>query len=114
MEVQQLCEAQVDQQQLQEIQDKIGVPHSEETLASLVRVCIHGGNKDLAQHLEGVTMRTNIVMELIQVLRASGYPGYEKEGINSSKNVEERMGRRYVDKYAHHGMPVSFLMLCCK
>ena len=48
---------------------------TEETLASLVRVCVRGGNKDLAHHLDGVTMRPSVVLELIKILRSSGYPG---------------------------------------
>ena len=55
----------------QEIAENQGLPHSEVTLASLVRVCIRGGNKDLAQHLEGVTMRVQVVSHLIEVLRKS-------------------------------------------
>ena len=76
-----------------------GLPHSEETLASLVRVCIRGGNKDLAQHLDGVTMRVEVVAQLINILRESGYPGYEADGANSRKNVEQRMDERYRSKY---------------
>ena len=36
--------------QLQKLQEELGVPHSEETLALLVNVHLVGGNKDLAQH----------------------------------------------------------------
>ena len=79
--------------------ERYGLPHSEDTLASLVRVCIRGGNKDLAQHLEGVTMRVEVVSRLIEVLRKSGYAGYEDEGINSRVQVAARMKERYEDKY---------------
>ena len=57
---------------------ELGVPHSEETLALLVNVSIVGGNKDLAEHLGGLTMRVDVLQELIEILRQSGYPGYEK------------------------------------
>ena len=77
----------------------VPLPHDEETLASLVRVCIRGGNKDLANHLEGVKMRAETVVNLIRFLRESGYAGYEKGGINSEKNVHERMRNLYGRKY---------------
>ena len=79
-----------------------GLPHGEETLASLVRVCIRGGSKDLSQPLEGITMRPFVVLQLIRLLRSSGYPGYASNGIKSDSNIERRMGERYTDKYEGH------------
>ena len=77
----------------------IMLPRSETTLASLVRVCIRGGTKDLAAHLDGVTMRPHVVLQLIKILRSSGYPGYEDTGVNAQSEVEQRMKDQYVDKY---------------
>ena len=75
------------------------LPRTEETLASLVRVCIRGGNKDLAEHLDGVTMRPFAVLQLIKLLRSSGYPGYEDKGVNAERDVNRRMKEQYQDKY---------------
>ena len=75
------------------------VPHDEETLATLLNVHIVGGTTDLAQHLEGATLRPAIVEKLIEVLRSSGYPGYEEHGLNSAKNVRERTERLYERRY---------------
>ena len=65
------------------------LPRTEETLASLVRVCIRGGNKDLAQNLDGVTMRPFVVLQLIRLLYSSGYPGYEDKGVNAERDVNK-------------------------
>ena len=50
-----------------------------------------GGAKDLAQHLSGLTMRLAVVSRLIDILRSSGYPGYEFDGVNSITKVKERL-----------------------
>ena len=63
------------------------MPHSEETLAQLVYIHIRGGSKDLADHLNGLTMRVAVIDKLIRILRESGYPGYGEGGINSSAKV---------------------------
>ena len=62
------------------LQQELGLPHSEDTLAMLVNVHIRGGSKDLTMHLKGLTMRVAVVQELIAILRRSGYPGYEVQG----------------------------------
>ena len=67
-----------DREALKHLEAELGVPHSEETLALLVNVSIVGGNKDLAEHLSGLTMRVDVLQELVEILRHSGYPGYEK------------------------------------
>ena len=67
-----------DREALNKLESELGVPHSEETLALLVNVSIVGGNKDLAEHLGGLTMRVDVLQELVEILRQSGYPGYEK------------------------------------
>ena len=79
----------------------MGLPHSEETLALLVHVHIVGGNKDLAVHLRGLTLRVRVVQELIEILRSSGYPGYESSGVNSPDRVASRLNSRYTEKYGH-------------
>ena len=66
------------------------MPHSEDTLALLVNVFIVGGSKDFATHLSGLTMRVRVVQELVEILRASGYPGYEVDGVNSRTSVAQR------------------------
>ena len=73
------------------MQNDLGVPHSEETLALLVNVHIIGGNKDLALHLKGLTMRVPVLQRLIDILRASGYPGYDDRGVNSPAQVARRL-----------------------
>ena len=79
------------------------LPRSPETLASLVRVCIRGGTKDLAQHLDGVTMRPFVVLQLIKLLRLSGYAGYEAKGLNSDEQVRERMKQLYPGRDLNEG-----------
>ena len=58
-----------------------------------------GGNKDLALHLKGLTMRVNVLQELIEILRKIGYPGYEQDGVNSPGRVAQRLEERYTQKY---------------
>ena len=70
--------------ELKKLQSELGHPPSDDSLALLVNVHILGGNKDLALHLKGLTMRVKVLQDLIAILRCSGYPGYEKDGINSS------------------------------
>ena len=82
-------------QKLEQLREELGVPHTEETLALLVNVHIVGGNKDLAQHLSGLTMRVRVVQKLIDILRDSGYPGYDPKGINSPDKVAQRLSERY-------------------
>ena len=86
---------------LQQIQNELGVPHSEETLALLVNVHIVGGNKDLALHLKGLTMRVHVLQRLVEILRANGYPGYDNRGVNSAAQVACRLDERYIQKYGH-------------
>ena len=47
-------------------------------------------------------MRPFVVLQLIRLLRSSGYPGYASNGIKSDSNIERRMGERYTDKYEGH------------
>ena len=77
----------------------MGVPHTEETLALLVNVHFVGGSKDLTQHLRGLTLRVHVIQRLIDILRASGYPGYEPDGINSADKVARRLHDRYRQHY---------------
>ena len=83
--------------------ESLGVPHSEETLAMLVNVHIVGGSKDLALHLKGLTLRIPVMQRLIEIMRDSGYPGYDKNGVNSWERVaarfEERYSKRYGEQY---------------
>ena len=51
------------------LREELGVPHTEETLATLVNIHIVGGSTDLSQHLSGLTMRVSIVRRLIELLR---------------------------------------------
>ena len=50
-------------------------------------------------HLSGLTMRVHVVQQLIEILRASGYPGYEAEGVNSRARVAQRLSERYHKVY---------------
>ena len=86
-------------EELRKLQSELGIPHSEETLALLVSVHIRGGSKDLAQHLQGLTMRVAVVEELIRLLRASGHAGYEEGGVNGRAKVAARLKERYTDIY---------------
>ena len=83
---------------LAKLQSELGLPHSEDTLALLVNVHIVGGSKDLALHLKGLTMRVKVLQELIEILRRSGYPGYEKDRVNSPSQVARRLDERYAQK----------------
>ena len=76
----------------------MALPHAEDVLAALVNVDIAVGAKDLVCHLEGATMRTGVVLALIEELRSSGYPGYAAD-INASEAVRQRVQEMYVDKY---------------
>ena len=89
----------VTKETLKRLQNELGLPHSEETLALLVNVHIVGGNKDLTVHLKGLTMRVHVLQELIEILRRSGYPGYESTGVNSPARVAQRLEERYTRKY---------------
>jgi hypothetical protein len=84
---------------LREIQSNMALPHDEETLALLVNVHIRGGSKDLATHLSGLTLRVAVVQALIEIMRRSGYAGYENRGINSPDKVAQRLKERYTDVY---------------
>ena len=55
------------------------LPHKEEVLACLVNVHIVGGAKNMIEALEGAKMRVGPVLELINILRNTGYPGYATE-----------------------------------
>ena len=44
-------------------------------------------------------MRPDVVTELIEILRRSGYPGYEETGINSTAAVGQRMQELCISKY---------------
>jgi hypothetical protein len=87
--------------EMERIREKLRLPHGEEILASLLNVHVTGGTKDLAEHLEGATMRPEVVTSLINKLRQSGYPGYEETGINSREAVEARMVDLYTAKYGN-------------
>ena len=40
-----------------------------------------------------------VVQRLIDILRASGYPGYESDGINAADKVARRMHEQYTQVY---------------
>ena len=82
------------------LQENLGVPHSEETLAMLVNVHIVGGSKDLALHVKGLTLRIPVMQKLMEIMRDSGYPGYGNDGLNSFDRVAARLHERYSLKYA--------------
>ena len=76
----------------------------------LVHVHIVGGNKDLAIHLKGLTLRVRVVQDLIDILRSSGYPGYDRNGVNSPDKVASRLNSRYTEKYGQAAFtPVAVL-----
>ena len=58
--------------EMEKIRENLRVPHGEDILASLLNVQVVGGAKDLAEHLEGATMRPEVVTRLIDLLRKSG------------------------------------------
>jgi len=77
--------------ELEQNRKQLRVPHGEDILASLLNVHVVGGAKDLAEHLEGATMRPDVVTELIEILRRSGYPGYEETGLITTAAVGQRI-----------------------
>ena len=77
------------------------VPHTETMLATLLNVHIVGGTTDLSLHLEGATLRPNVVHDLIEILRSTGYPGYEEHGPNSKEAVRVRVDQLYRKPYAN-------------
>ena len=76
------------------------LPHDEDALAALVHVQLEASaaDVDLSKTLQGVKMRVKVVLALISLLRASGYPGYAAE-YNSEDAVRERMHELYGRKY---------------
>ena len=44
-------------------------------------------------------MRVPVIQELIGILRGSGYPGYEKHGVNAPEKVASRLQERYASKH---------------
>ena len=44
-------------------------------------------------------MRVQVVQRLIELMRASGYPGYEENGLNSNADVVKRIHEMYTSKY---------------
>ena len=48
----------------------------------LVNVHIVSGDTSLSEHLKGLTMRVAVLQRLLDILRGSGYPGYDEKGIN--------------------------------
>ena len=66
----------------------------------MVNVHVVGGNKDLAIDLKGLTMRLRILQNLIDILRASGYPGYDNRGVNSPARVARSIDG-YEQTYGH-------------
>ena len=50
-------------------------------------------------HLSGLKMRVHVFQQFIEVLRASGYPGYEADGVNSRTLVAQRLNDRYQKVY---------------
>ena len=91
------------------LQEELGLPHSEETLAMLVNVHIVGGSKDLALHLKGLTLRIDVLEELISIMRDTGYPGYDMGGVNSESMVSARLRERYRQKYPDKCGTVRFI-----
>ena len=86
--------------ELKTLQESLGVPHAEETLAMLVNVHIVGGSKDLALHLKDLSLRIPVMKQLMAIMRESGYPGYGNDGLNSFDKVAARLRERYSEKYA--------------
>ena len=77
-----------------------------------MNVHIRGGSKDLASHLRGLTMRVAVVAELIRLLRGSGYPGYEENGLNSVSSVAQRLKERYSDVYGDAAFIPAAIRAC--
>eukprot|EP00959_Pyramimonas_sp_CCMP1952_P182710 3821121-Pyramimonas_sp.AAC.1 len=75
----------------------------------LANVRIKGGSKDLAQHLKGLTLRIPVMQKLIEIMRASGYPGYGNNGLNSFDRVTARLHERYSQKYADEYGEAKFI-----
>jgi len=91
------------------LQEELGLPHSEEILAMLVNVHIVGGSKDLALHLKGLTLRIDVLEELTKIMRETGYPGYDMDGVNSESMVGARLRERYKQKYPDKCGTVRFI-----
>ena len=66
-----------------------------------MHVHIVGGSKDLALHLKCLTLRVKVMQELIEILRRSGYHGYENDGVSSPARVAQRLDERYTQKYGY-------------
>ena len=90
----------IPKERLRGLQENLGVPHSEETLAMLATVQIVGGDKDLALHLKGITLRIPVMRKLMEIMRDSGYPGYGNNGLNSYAKIAARLQERYSTNYA--------------
>ena len=55
----------------------------------------------MSEHLSGLTMRVNVIQELINILRRSGYPAYKVHGVNAPDQVTDRLKKRYLNVYGH-------------
>ena len=77
-------------------------------MALLVNVHIVGGSKDLALHLKGLTLRILVMQKLMEIMRDSGYPGYDYNGLNSFDRVAARLQERYSQKYAEKDGEAKF------
>ena len=60
-------------------------------------------------HLKDLTMRVRVLQSLIDILRASGYPGYDNRGVNSAAQVARRLDERYVKKYGRASFTLAVL-----
>ena len=68
-------------EQLQRMEQEgslISLPHSGELLATMVKLQISSGLVSLNKHIKHVTVRRNIVVQLIRMFRDSGHPDYQR------------------------------------
>ena len=63
------------------------MPKTGQILESQVRVCIEAGLVELNKHLREATVRRNVVVQLIRMLKERGHPDYQKQ---SMPDVEMR------------------------
>ena len=75
----------------------------------LVNVHTVGGSKDLAQHVKGLTLRIPVMQRLMDIMRRSGYPGYDNAGVNSVDRVASRLQERYSQKYGEKYGDAKFM-----
>ena len=73
------------QEQLEKMDQQeiyVALPKVGKILESQVRVCIEAGLVELKKHIREATVRRNVVVQLIRMLKERGHPDYQKQNMD--------------------------------